>query len=347
MLTLEDLAKYPFSVEAQSYVKSRGLTVEELSSPEHQEVLKRALERVEEALNKALVSVKLDRLDVEIFSYPVAVLMVSLSGDKIITSRFAEAEAKRAFSLLREESPDKLLSLASGTFNWDVKRARLNVGYRIYEFSVRWEDYLKVALGFKSPHWKLINRVLVSGRVYLQRHELARMMAEAIRERLLEKASAAPQLSEPPQPVREGVERILELAKTRVSKKPLPIVEAAVKSSEEAYPPCIKTLLEEAQAGKQLPHMARFTLASFMLSIGKSIEEVIEVFRRLPDFDERKTLYHVKHIAGEIGAKTRYTPPNCETLRTFNLCVAPDSLCQRIKHPLSYYKRALRGGASP
>lgn len=227
--------------------------------------------------------------------------------------------------------------LARTTFNWDILQIGIKVGSRLYEYSINWTDYLKVALGFKSPHWKLVNRSLVSGRVYLQKHELARLMAEALRERLLSRLSAPPSI-EPPLIIKDFVEKARSLVKARPL-TPRPLEPSLMESSSEsAYPPCIRSLLEDALAGKQLPHMARFTLASFLLSIGKSVEEVVDVFRRLPDFDEKKTAYHVRHIAGEIGSKTKYAPPSCETLRTFNLCNPIDPLCQRVKHPLSFLK---------
>ncbi len=109
-----------------------------------------------------------------------------------------------------------------------------------------------------------------------------------------------------------------------------------------AFPPCIAKLLREAEEGKNLPHMARFTLASFMISIGKKPEEIIDIFRRLPDFDEHKTMYHLRHIAGQIGSRIKYVPPSCATLRTFNLCPSGDELCLKIKHPLAYYNYKLK-----
>ncbi|PCN49992.1 hypothetical protein B6U99_06895, partial [Candidatus Geothermarchaeota archaeon ex4572_27] len=214
VLSLEDLAKYPFSVEAQEYIRSRGITVEDLLQPEYADVLGRAIERVEEAILRSQVSVKLDRPEVEVLSYPAAVMVASLCSDRAVSSRYAEAEARRAYGLLRREPPEKVLRIARGTFNWDVDRAGVKVGPRAYEYSMSWLDYLKVAMGFKSPHWKLVNRPLANGRVYLQRHELARMVAEALRGRLLSRLSSPPSM-EPPQPIREAVERLRSLASAR------------------------------------------------------------------------------------------------------------------------------------
>ena len=41
------------------------------------------------------------------------------------------------------------------------------------------------------------------------------------------------------------------------------------------YPPCIKHALEEMNNGENLPHSARLLLATYMLTIGKSVDYVI------------------------------------------------------------------------
>jgi DNA primase large subunit len=67
----------------------------------------------------------------------------------------------------------------------------------------------------------------------------------------------------------------------------------------------------------------------------------VKVFVSVTDFDEEFTRYQIEHIAGLRGSRTRYTPPTCSTLRTHGVCVNPDRICGRIKHPLSYYRRKI------
>jgi DNA primase large subunit len=85
-------------------------------------------------------------------------------------------------------------------------------------------------------------------------------------------------------------------------------------------------------------------LATFLLNIGVSVDEVVNLFTRLTDHNLRITRYQVEHLAGMRGSRTKYTPPNCRSLRTHRLCVRSDELCRSVKHPLSYYrKKAGRG----
>lgn len=343
VLSGEDIAKYPFIPEAQEYVKGRGLTIEQLNSPEYNLVLERAVSRIEEALINGVVSAKLSEVEVEVLSYPTAVMLAVLSNDRLLQSRYAEGEAKRAFFLLKAEREDKLAYVARCCFDWKVDRIFTVLGSRSYDFSIAWNDFLSVSMSFKSPHWKLVNRILSMGQVYLQKHELARLMSEALKQRLLRRMLTTDTTNiQPTAAVEEALRRVLEVSKLRAHKAPA-LPEAPLTGGEECYPPCIKSLIADALAGRGLPHMARFTLASFLINLGKSVDEVVDLFRNLPDFDEKRTYYHVKHIAGEIGSRTKYVPPSCESLRTFNLCHYPDDICKYVKHPLAYFKvKALR-----
>jgi DNA primase large subunit len=79
-----------------------------------------------------------------------------------------------------------------------------------------------------------------------------------------------------------------------------------------------------------------------MLSVGMSSEDVFKFFRSVSDFNERMTRYQVEHIAGGRGSGTKYTPPNCATLRTHGVCISPDPECNRAVNPLVCYKRKLK-----
>ncbi|KQB33851.1 MULTISPECIES: hypothetical protein [Acidiplasma] len=105
------------------------------------------------------------------------------------------------------------------------------------------------------------------------------------------------------------------------------------------FPPCIIEYLNEIRDNQNLPHLARFTLVSFLHSIGMSNADMINIFRNVPDFNEKMTTYQVEHITGIISG-TEYSPPKCVTLRSNHLCYMDDDpLCRKINHPLEYYKK--------
>src|SRR5947208_12105012 len=136
MLTKADLAKYPFLSEASEYVRELGLSVEELSAHEFSPVLDRAERRLEEALSKGRVSRDITNESSEILSFPVSNLILSLVGEERARRRFALAESKRAYELLRQEDPDKLEHIASTTFMWKVKRQDVNHGKEYTNFAL-------------------------------------------------------------------------------------------------------------------------------------------------------------------------------------------------------------------
>ncbi|HVN66326.1 MAG TPA: DNA primase regulatory subunit PriL, partial [Methanomicrobiales archaeon] len=105
---------------------------------------------------------------------------------------------------------------------------------------------------------------------------------------------------------------------------------------EGAFPPCLQALTGAITAGTNLPHAGRFAIVAFLHNIGMNPVQVMEIFARAPDFDPEKTRYQVEHIFGRGG--TEYTAPSCATLRTTGFCVNRDSTCERVNHPLTYYR---------
>ncbi len=338
MLTRADLAKYPFVPEAAEYVRELGLSTDELSAPEFSPVLDRAEKRLEEALSKGRVSGDITNENAEILSFPVSNLILSLVGEERARRRFALAEAKRAYELLREEDPEKLEYIASTTFKWKVKQIAAKLGKRFYEFSLSLPDFLHNSVHIREPRWNLPNRVLDHGFVYVTRDEAARLMEEEVRTRILERSSKTPE--EVPKVLGPRVEKTKGLVikwlgvptKYELPTVPLP----------EAMPPCVRHLMDSLNEGKNVQHMGRFALASFLLNIGTGEDDIVKLFKPATDFSERMTRYQVEHIGGKRGGRTKYTCPMCTTLKTHGVCYKPDEICDTIRNPLSYYKTKSR-----
>ncbi len=338
MLTRADLAKYPFLQEAQEYIRELGFTIDDIAQPEFSPVLDRAEKRLEEALAKGRLSLEVVDERTEILSFPVSNLILSLTGEERARRRFALAEAKRAYEMLRFEPPEKLEQIATGTFQWKLKRVDTQLGKRFYDFAVGLTDFLRNSVHLKEPKWKLPNRVLDHGLVYTTREETSRLLEEEIRIRIVDR-SARPPLQTPP-PLQNKVEQARGLivkwlglpTSYELPKVPVP----------EAMPPCILHLIDELGDGKNVAHMGRFALASFLTNIGTDQEEVVRLFKPATDFSERMTRYQVEHIAGKRGGRTKYTCPMCTTLKTHGVCYKPDQVCSTIRNPLSYYKKQAR-----
>jgi DNA primase large subunit len=335
--TKNDSAKYPFLKETADYIRPLGLQIEDLTSAEMAQVLDRAESRVREAIEYTRIVRNLKKMDVEICSYPVALLLVAATENSYIRRRYALAEAKQASVDLAFESKEKILRVAED-FGWRITLLTQHGSEVPSDFTLHFADYLRntTQLG-TNPDWKLVNRVMTDGKVYVNQPDIVRLLEEEIRKHI-EQRLASTELTKLPPRIAEIANNLKKLAAEKIGPAEMEGFPKTV--VQEAYPPCIKALYDAASASRHLSHVGRFTLTSFLLNVGMSPEKLTELFRSFSDFNERLTRYQVEHIAGSRGSGTRYTPPNCDTLQTHNVCVNRDELCRGARNPLIYYKRA-------
>jgi DNA primase large subunit len=334
--TRNDLAKYPFLRETTEYVKELDLKVEDLATPDFSSVLQRAEERVEEAILYTLTGKKLRNAEIEILSFPAAILLVIATENSFIKKRYALAEAKQAHEEMRLESKEKIMAIAEN-FEWNLKandRAEIPC-----EFSLSFVDYISNTTHLRDKKWKLVNRLLRGGNVYLTRNEATRLLSEEVRKHI-EKRLDVKKPPNFPAAINEMADKIKKLAIEKIGEAEMEGLPRIM--VQEAFPPCVDVLYQAFTSGRHLSHVGRFTLTSFLINVGMSPEKVIELFRNFSDFNERMTRYQVEHIAGEKGSRTRYVPPQCDTLKTHGVCPGPNELCQRVRHPLAYYRRKLK-----
>lgn len=331
-----DLAKYPFLKETAEYVKKLDLRIEDLASSEFAKILERSEERVEEAILYTLVSRKLRNEDIEILSFPVAIMLTAATENSFIKRRYALAEAKQTYEDLKLEREEKILAVAEN-FGW-----KLTVNKDVetpYGFKLSFPDYLRNAARFREKKWKLVNRLLADGNVYLTKNEAARLLSEEVRRHIAKRLETR-ELPKLPQKITETAEKIKKLSVEKIGKTEMEGFPKTI--VQTAFPPCIKALYDAASSGRHLSHIGRFTLTSFLINVGMPPESVIGLFKSFSDYSERMTRYQVEHIAGEKGSRTRYIPPKCDTLKTHGVCSNPDEVCQRIRHPLAYYRKKLK-----
>ncbi|MEM3849402.1 MAG: hypothetical protein QXS42_06540, partial [Zestosphaera sp.] len=104
--------------------------------------------------------------------------------------------------------------------------------------------------------------------------------------------------------------------------RPCPRTPKSVKGKvvKEVLAPCMKKLLEDCRRGVNLPHNARVALAAYMLNVGYSVDEVVEVFKTQPDFKEKTTRYQANYIASYDNGKP-LLPYSCAKMKEMGLCV--------------------------
>ena len=346
------MAKYPFTPEAAKHVQELDLKTTDLDKPEYSGIIARAEQRIKEAIEDALVSdqttglagrSQLTKDEVELLSFPVAVMLTISMNDKLLKRRYALAEAKRAYHLLRQENEEKITTIAK-RFNLIIKQARTyikNLETTSSGFYLDFTNYLKGTGIFHERKWKLVNRTMQHGEVQVTKDEVARLTAEEIRAHIEKKLDAKADL-ELPQDVVDRIEKLkqlhLTLRKTQEEEMPKETV-------VDAFPPCVQKLYKTALDKGHLSHIERFTFTSFLLNAGMPVENVVECFRPASDFSEKMTRYQVEHIAGGRRGGEKYVPPRCDTLRTHGICTGGDEICERPwrpLHPLQYYRKKTR-----
>src|SRR5215204_3545098 len=127
-------------------------------------------------------------------------------------------------------------------------------------FKVRVVDYLARASHFHEQEWKLINRLVHNGYVYLDADETVRLIRNELSVLIYDKVKAM-SLPTLPQGIKSKADQLRLKLLSRYERRG----SAAVTE----YPPCIKHALEVMNKGDNLPHSARVMLATYMLAIGK------------------------------------------------------------------------------
>ncbi|MCW4023979.1 MAG: DNA primase large subunit PriL [Candidatus Bathyarchaeota archaeon] len=338
--TDSDIAKYPFLKETSQKVQQQDLRIASLANDDMAEIVALAEERVITAINFVRTKEKIEKignLNSEIFSFPIALLLVSATENSFVRKRYALAEAKQAtLNLTSEKSLEKIKRI-SENFDWKtILNQRANPELP-YEYALSLADYLRNTSHLHDKNWKLINRILYDGYVYLHKPDFIRLLEEEIKRNIEARLGGAepPELPEKLVPVIERIQKIATDVLGTMEDESFPKVVV-----QEAFPPCINALYDEASKNHHLSHMGRFTLTSFLVYIGMSPEQLNELYKSFfSDYNERLTRYQIEHIAGERGSGTKYTPPQCSVLQTHGLCKNPDELCRRAYHPLKYYRR--------
>ena len=328
----KDLAKYPFLDEAGEYVKARDLSLVDMSQPDFNRVIGRAKKRVLQAIRSREVSGEIGTPEIEILSFPIALMLVKATNLEHLISRYSHAEAIRVENLLGDEREDLIIEIFRDILKINVILVTSKIGFSKLNYKIPIMDYLRRSTRFHELQWKLINRIVDEGYVYLKSHELIRLIRQEIENKIRDrlKEMVVPQL---PQSFIKTIQEISAFS------PPPPKLNDRVKITPDKYPPCVITALDMLKKGENLPHYGRFLLTTYLVNIGSSVEEIISLYSRSPDFNERITKYQVEHISGLRGGRVKYTCPSCRTLVTHNFCFKTKE-CNEIRNPLQFYKKS-------
>ena len=328
-LGLDDLAKYPFLNDARDRVKILDVSLQDLEKPDFKAVVDRARERVEESFRKRKVSSLNHQPDVEILSFPLSMALVKASGLDHLMRRYSLSEAKKVEGFLEKESRQVLKQIFDSFLSFPI----FDGGNRFagLDYKVNVEDFLIRSVHFHTPEWKLINHVVSGGLVYLRKTDMVRLVREEIRDIIEKRLKSIGPIKLP--------EKLSQIVQEIIRETPPPISMESIGVPSIGYPPCVNHGVEVLSKGENLHHMGRLLLATYMLKIGKTVDEVIGLYQNAPDFNPRISRYQVEHLAGLRGGRTKYNSPSCRTLVTNNLCFRDPKNCFGIRNPIQYGRR--------
>ncbi|MBK5190344.1 MAG: DNA primase large subunit PriL [Methanosarcinales archaeon] len=347
------LCFYPFLSAASNYVEALGVTLDDLiTAATFERARLRGKERVREAIREGTVRkpviMSTAQAEMELLSYPFARILVSCIGNAHLVRRYALSEAKSAYNKLLEDSStgssagtDIIYEMAQ-EFDIQVDFSRLS-HMEHAPVQMPFVDYLRFTSNLRDKRWKLVNRGLEKGQVNLRKGEFLRVIQEAIYARISKDLplDVPGVLCESIRKYTRDIEAELEERRKKFGDSGFETSTGFLVKDPSCFPPCITAILSNLKDGVNVPHTARFAVTAFLLNLGLTVDEIIEIYKNSPDFDEERTRYQVVHIAGAQGS-TKYTAPSCSTMRTYGNCVDNDDVCEKVNHPLSYYKRRLK-----
>ena len=333
----DEIAKYPFLADAGQYLRDQGFSLEQFGTdPDLKSLIDKAYDRIMIAADGKIYKSDLigdhvskeAALPREVFSFLLAIVLLKLCGMHTLIKRFALAEARRAekylekdLSNISDESKKELaIRVIDDLFSVQVEKLD---NYFVIPVS----DYLTHSINFHEREWKLINRHVENGQVFLTPHETVRLIRKELGTYINSKIINAKTPTMIPG-FEDSVNKLVMLSKKFAT--------YTVTTGE--YPPCVKHAIDILEKGENLPHSGRFMLATFLLSKGQSVDQIAPLFKNAPDYNERVTLYQLNHLAGTSGSGTQYSCPSCEKLKTQSLCFAT-SECDNIINPLQFGKK--------
>jgi len=335
-LGTSDLAKYPFLNEASLYVKETHFDLQEFDRMEMNFILDRSFVKIENFLKNGETNYTLEKFEIEILTFLASLLILKSTSIEILTKKFALLESMRFEKYLIEDLKDSfkderkrlvLLKIFNEVFKINIYLEKIVNEY----YKIKVVDYVKRSVHFHEEEWKLINRSVKDGYVYLNANEIVRLFRNELSLLIVEKVKNMKLATFPNQVVNKSQ----KLKSYWESVNRTYNINYALKKS--VTPPCIQHLYDSIENGENLPHSARLLLATFLLFSGKSIEDIIDVFKKLPDFKENVTRYQLEHLSGKKGGSKKYFVPSCEKIKLEELCYQTN-VCKGVINPIQLLK---------
>ncbi len=307
-----------------------------------------------------------DELNIQIY-WMLRILLYILNNTQL-TNRVANLYSKNALERLKAIPNKENLYWICEDLGLNIKSYFHNpqkITSRDYSnISLHYLDFIKLAEYLKDENRKLVNNSLSDGYVILTDPDLERLIQEYVRNEILnfEKARSEDTDKEDRAHLEKILLQVEDFKKTYKKikalvlekKEDLSIVSSEMISFKEGenlspfFPPCVRVIYSKIERNENLVHNERLFLVFFLNALKYPLDEMINIFKMLPDFDESIARYQV-----EFAVRKAYTPHGCAKLETLGMCYKNDKtfgdeICRdgyyskkqekqlKISHPLSF-----------
>ncbi|WP_075057423.1 hypothetical protein [Thermogymnomonas acidicola] len=255
-----------------------------LGSKEGTEARRRAVDFLESVAR----SEKPDPRDSDTFYLSLWILRAI--DEQGFTTRALNTARDHVESAVKQSDPEDAVSYASSM------GMRASFDYRSHRFLVPVFDFVATVKRVSGPTYRLVYQDVDSGTVRVSEDVFATLVRERFVALFLDLYNSI-EVSE----AREALSGYADMVESLgnlfrdLSRKWADVPGGLDFNS---FPPCISTYLNQMRDGVNLPHMARFTLVSFLFNVGMDREDIMSLFRTAPDYNERMTRYQVLHVTG-------------------------------------------------
>lgn len=253
--------------------------------------------------------------------------------DEEIDEVFEEQEYyQRTRNSIEDLNPKKIYEKFIITFQNSKEDLEMNV------FKIPFEDYIKVSSESSLNSSRLVYQSFNKGDITMPEDKFFDVYSGYLTSLLMEDL---------PYSVEENIKEKLkdENVEERIKDKiPEDSFSFEIDQVEESiFPPVIEYLLEAVRNNEPIDHNSRFALASFLINIGMSNDEIVELLEVNDTFGEEPTREQLRHIRkGRSSDNQPYVPPSYSKMESWGIDWNKTKLEEKVGHPLSYYKLKLK-----
>lgn len=266
-------------------------------------------------------------------AFPVTIWFLKALDINVLTTRVIN----RTRDILEAELRSSRVTSEDIESYAEAMGIQCNISLEDERYLIPVTQFITFSSRISGPRYRLVNQAVKHGKVICSRELTSKIIREAFVRKAFEAYSAISREDaiSNTTPAKEVLDDLRKMIEERGITQDVKLGSV----DYDIFPPCIKEYISQMKDGVNLPHMARFTLVSFLHKIGMNSEEIIALFRTAPDFKEKLTTYQVNHVTGQTSS-TEYSPPKCTVLQSNHLCYkGEDTVCNSkwLKHPLQYY----------